>query len=350
MDFPLTDGSYKLSIILNSKDRWSATNVLLLPARLEVCPSWCMVPLCYARFIAFTSVILLPGTNWKEKKATCKFLWISSKPQTSSDPDPSRGRKRVWAHNKQRSLLCKQSFKQMDLNKQNFEGGRVKKEKKMILALENLCDLQNQSCCLPEHTSNQPWPPPSSRGHECPCCFPPALWAPEAPKSPAGIAQHVPLPFHTQGSSSWRRFAGGAVDYRPGCLQLPCAWLALATPASPIHHQLLPPATLPCSLSSQQTNVVSAGCCLLPGHISAAPKVLQLFREAGHSHKGSQPEKKLSSERMVFFCPPQYKPKNHPRNPREYPQTCPIFACLTFLHPKPALSFIGSFVCPVIGL
>lgn len=214
----------------------------------------------------------------------------------------------------------------------------------MILALENLCDLQNQSCCLPEHTSNQPWPPPSSRGHECLCCFPPALWAPGAQKSPAGIAQHVPLPFHTQGSFSWRRFAGGAADYRPGCLQLPCAWLALATRASAVHHQLLPPATLPCSLSSQQTNVVSAGCCLLPGHISAAPKVLQLFREAGHSHKGSQPEKKLSSERMVFFCPPSKQTKKPPQKPKGIPTNLSNLCLLNISSSQASFEFYW-FIC-----
>lgn len=123
-----------------------------------------MVPLCYAWFIAFTSIILLPGTNWKEKKATCKFLWTSSKPQTSSDTDPSRGRKRVWAHNKQRSLLCKQSFKQMDLNKQNFVGGRVKRKGKHFL-LWKTCVIsrikavafQNTQAINPDHL-----PPPEA--------------------------------------------------------------------------------------------------------------------------------------------------------------------------------------------
>lgn len=103
-----------------------------------------------------------------------------------------RSRKRVWAHNEKCSLPCKLSFKQMDMNKKNFVGGGTKRKRKWFLLWRT-----HMSCCLPEHTSNQPWPPPSSRGHECLCWFPSALWAPEVQQSPAGIAQHMPHSYTT---------------------------------------------------------------------------------------------------------------------------------------------------------
>lgn len=100
---------------MKSKGRWSREIVLLLPTGLEVCPGWSTAPLCCAESMDFTSTILLPGTHWNKEKATSNFLWTSSETQTSSDPDPSRGRKRVWAHNNvpscANSCLSRRTFK-----------------------------------------------------------------------------------------------------------------------------------------------------------------------------------------------------------------------------------------------
>lgn len=119
----------------------------------------------------------------------------------------------------------------------------------MSLALENLCDPQHQSCCIPEDVCSQPSSPLFSQNHDCLCCFPPAFWAPEVWKSPAGITQNMPHARGTLGSFSWQRLTG----YWPGCLSFPTQdwhWpLQLVLPII----SCCPSATLPCSLCSQLT-------------------------------------------------------------------------------------------------
>lgn len=101
--------------------------------------------------------------------------------------------------------------------------------------------------------------------------------------------KHAPRPWHTG-----LFFMAKAHWLLARLPQLPHTGLALAPPASPAHHQLLS-----FSHTALQpllpANMVSASSCHLPGHISAAPKMLQLFREAVQSRKGSQPQKKTCS-------------------------------------------------------
>lgn len=85
----------------------------------------------------------------------------------------------------------------------------------------------------------------------------------------------------------------------------------MATPASPIRHQLLPPATLPCSLCFQLMWSLMA---VATRQTHSAKTYLSSPRDASALQKSCphnrwQPEKSLSFERMFFFCPPQNKPK-----------------------------------------
>lgn len=169
-----------------------------------------MVPLCYAGFIDFTSIILLTSTNWKKKKATCSFIWTSSKTQTSSHPDPSRGRKRVWARNEQCSLPCKQSSKQMDLNKQNFVGGGTKMKRKWFLLWKTCVTSRTRAVAFQSTWAISPdhLPPPEARS----AC---AVSLLHSESLRLGKAQQIlPMPR----SLSWWRLTGRAADYRPGCL------------------------------------------------------------------------------------------------------------------------------------
>lgn len=165
------------------------------------CPGWCMAPLCRAESVDFTSTILLPATHWKKEKATSNSLWTSSETQTSSDPDPSRGRKRIQARNKNyvpssaRSHLSRRTFK----SKTFVEG--TKRKQKLFLLWET---------CVMSRT--------------------------------------------------------GAVAFQN------------TRSISPNH---FPP-----------PKATNSGCCHLPGHITAAPKVLQLFTEAEHRDTRAQPQKK----------------------------------------------------------
>lgn len=132
-------------------------------------------PLCCAEPMDFTSTILLPGTHWKKGKATSSFLWTSSETQTSSDPDPSRGRKSLGPQQKRCSLLCKQLFKQKDLQSKTLVEG-TKKKMKIILALGNLCDVQNHGIAFQSTRSISPEHLPGSQklpGHitAAPRCF-----------------------------------------------------------------------------------------------------------------------------------------------------------------------------------
>lgn len=91
----------------------------------------------------------------EEREATSNFLWTSSETQTSN-PDSSRGRKRIWTHNKNYVPSCANScLSRRTFKAKTFVEG-TKKEMEIILALGNLCDVQNHSYCLPERTVNQP--------------------------------------------------------------------------------------------------------------------------------------------------------------------------------------------------
>jgi len=113
----------------------------------------------------------------------------------------------------------------------------------------------------------------------------------------------MPCSHATPGCFPWCRLAGGAADYQPGCLQLPCAGLALATSASPIHHQLLPRAMLPCSLCSQlKWSLLAIATCQHtsqqpPRCFSCSEKLCRAIMDHGLRKKN------LSSGRIFFFCP-----------------------------------------------
>lgn len=128
----------------------------------------------------------------------------------------------------------------------------------------------------------------------------------------------------------------GVPDYRPGCLQLPHAGVALASPARLSITSCCSQAHCPAAFSP------SCGlCCLLPlarTHFSSPHDASALQRNCREPQGITAPEKSCHLKGCSSFVPFETNQKNHPRKPRKYAQTCPFFACLMFLRPKPALS------------
>lgn len=102
----------------------------------------------------------------EERKGHIQFLTDFIRNTNIIRPRPIQRKKKSPGPQQKQCSLCKQPFKQKDLQSKTFVEG-TKKKTKIILALGNLCDAQNQSCCLPEHTIHQLWPSPSSQGHKC---------------------------------------------------------------------------------------------------------------------------------------------------------------------------------------
>lgn len=147
---------------MKSKGRWSRANALLLPARLEVCPGSFVLFHVHGFHNHNTSA----RHPLEERKATSNFLWTSSETQTSN-PDSSRGRKRVWTHNKNYVPSCANSCLSRRTFKAKTFGEGTKKENGNYSCFRKLVWCPEPQL-LPSRAHNQSaWPFPFSQGHKC---------------------------------------------------------------------------------------------------------------------------------------------------------------------------------------